>query len=212
MFWNASNKRDRIHTSQEHVFSVNNILKATVNVNEFLDVLEQKLTSLHCLFCEKIFKDRTSLKDHMRKKQHKKINPKNKEYDRFYIINYLELGKTWEDIQNENEVEENELRTDGSADEDDWSDWKGDLPPSVCLFCEASFPVTGEVIQHMKDKHSFDFLTIKRSLDVQEKLCEVPRELSFKNGRLGTYDEGTTLHLTRRQNCVGSASTLFSNL
>jgi len=25
----------------------------------------------------------------MRKKQHKKINPKNKEYDRFYIINYL---------------------------------------------------------------------------------------------------------------------------
>ena len=25
----------------------------------------------------------------MRKKQHKKINPKNKEYDRFYVINYL---------------------------------------------------------------------------------------------------------------------------
>ena len=32
----------------------------------------------------------------------------------------------------------------------DWSDWKGDLPPSVCLFCEASFPVTGEVLQHMR--------------------------------------------------------------
>ena len=45
--------------------------------------------SLQCLFCEKLFKDRTVLKDHMRKKQHKKINPKNKEYDRFYIINYL---------------------------------------------------------------------------------------------------------------------------
>ena len=29
MFWNASNERDQIHTSQEHVFSVNNILKAT---------------------------------------------------------------------------------------------------------------------------------------------------------------------------------------
>ncbi len=25
----------------------------------------------------------------MRKKQHKKINPKNKTYDKFYIINYL---------------------------------------------------------------------------------------------------------------------------
>lgn len=45
--------------------------------------------SLQCLFCEKLFKDRTALKDHMRKKQHKKINPKNKEYDRFYVINYL---------------------------------------------------------------------------------------------------------------------------
>ena len=29
MFWNASNEKDQIHTSQEHVFSVNNILKAT---------------------------------------------------------------------------------------------------------------------------------------------------------------------------------------
>lgn len=45
--------------------------------------------SLQCLFCEKLFKDRRALKDHMRKKQHKKINPKNKEYDRFYVINYL---------------------------------------------------------------------------------------------------------------------------
>ena len=29
------------------------------------------------------------LKDHMRKKQHKKINPQNKVYDRFYVINLL---------------------------------------------------------------------------------------------------------------------------
>lgn len=32
----------------------------------------------------------------MRKKLwHKRINPENKEYDRFYIVNYLEPGKTW---------------------------------------------------------------------------------------------------------------------
>ena len=42
-----------------------------------------------CLFCEKSFKDKASLREHMRKKQHRKINPKNKEYDRFYIINYM---------------------------------------------------------------------------------------------------------------------------
>ena len=45
--------------------------------------------SLQCLFCEKTFKDRPTLRDHMRKKQHKKINPKNKEFDKYYLINYL---------------------------------------------------------------------------------------------------------------------------
>lgn len=86
----------------------------------------------------------------MRKKQHKKINPKNKEYDRFYVINYLELGKTWEDIQNEIEEEEDVDSKTDKSDEDDWSDWKGDLPPCVCLFCESSSPATNEILQHMK--------------------------------------------------------------
>lgn len=45
--------------------------------------------SLQCLYCEKVFRDKNTLKDHMRKKQHRRINAKNKEYDKFYIINYL---------------------------------------------------------------------------------------------------------------------------
>ena len=44
---------------------------------------------LICFYCEKKFKDRYVLKEHMRKKQHKQINPKDKNYDRFYVINYL---------------------------------------------------------------------------------------------------------------------------
>lgn len=46
-------------------------------------------SSLQCLYCEKVFRDKNTLKDHMRKKQHRRINAKNKEYDKFYIINYL---------------------------------------------------------------------------------------------------------------------------
>ena len=46
-----------------------------------------------------------TLKDHMRKKGHKKINAQNKVYDRFYVINYLELGKTWEEVQGEEDRE-----------------------------------------------------------------------------------------------------------
>ena len=79
--------------------------------------------SLLCLYCEGVFKDRITLKEHMRKKQHKKINPNNTEYDRyiyiyiyiqslyttapqsippsiirFYVINYLEAGRTWQEV------------------------------------------------------------------------------------------------------------------
>ncbi len=41
----------------------------------------------------------------MRKKQHKKIDGHNHTYDRFYVINYLELGKTWEEVQAEDDRE-----------------------------------------------------------------------------------------------------------
>jgi hypothetical protein len=34
----------------------------------------------------------------MRKKQHKKINPNNTEYDRFYVVNYQESGRGWREI------------------------------------------------------------------------------------------------------------------
>jgi hypothetical protein len=45
--------------------------------------------SLQCLYCEKTFRDKTVLKEHMRKKQHRKINSKNHIYDKYYVINYL---------------------------------------------------------------------------------------------------------------------------
>lgn len=63
------------------------------------------LISLQCLYCERTFRDHTTLKEHMRKKLHKKINPKNKSYDKFYVINYLEFGKSWEDVQSEDDRE-----------------------------------------------------------------------------------------------------------
>ena len=63
--------------------------------SDLLDLLERRLNDLVCIFCEKIFKNRDVLKEHMRKKSHKKINPRNEAYDKFYIINYLEFGRTW---------------------------------------------------------------------------------------------------------------------
>ncbi|EEC06606.1 hypothetical protein IscW_ISCW003729 [Ixodes scapularis] len=46
--------------------------------------------TLLCLYCEKTFKDWQTLKEHMRKKQHKHINPKNSAYDKYYVVNYAD--------------------------------------------------------------------------------------------------------------------------
>lgn len=93
--------------------------------------INSSVLSLQCLYCEKTFRDKTTLKDHMRKKNHRRINASNQEYDRFYVINYLvkesdsdlgfcltsgisvdllcwlfqELGKTWEEVQSEDDRE-----------------------------------------------------------------------------------------------------------
>lgn len=63
-------------------------LSKGIAVTEYVVMLHRLL----CLYCEKTFKDRFTLKEHMRKKLHKKLNPNNKEYDEFYLVNYLVGG------------------------------------------------------------------------------------------------------------------------
>lgn len=138
------------HMTTEHNFNVghpDNI----VNVREFLDLIESKMEDLQCLMCENKFKDKVSLKEHMRKKIHRKINPKNKEYDKFYIINYLEFGKNWEKIHEEPADE---------RVEDDWSGWQEKLPCGTCFFCKESDVGVSTIYDHMQERHGFDFLRI----------------------------------------------------
>ncbi|XP_051482531.1 zinc finger protein 277 isoform X2 [Apus apus] len=110
---------------------------------------------LQCLYCEKVFRDKNTLKDHMRKKQHRRINAKNKEYDKFYIINYLEFGKSWEEVQSEDDRE----LLDNL--EEDWSDWEEHPVCAVCLFCEQQADTTEKLYLHMQKSHGFDFPKIK---------------------------------------------------
>ncbi|KAE8615852.1 hypothetical protein XENTR_v10008639 [Xenopus tropicalis] len=119
---------------------------------------EFKGNSLQCLYCEKSFRDTNTLKDHMRKKQHRRINAKNHEYDRFYIINYLELGKSWEEVQSEDDRDLVDSKTE------DWSDWEENPISAVCLFCENQEDTTEKLLCHMKDSHQFDLLKIKLNL------------------------------------------------
>ena len=145
------------HMNVDHSFNIghpDNI----VNVRELLDEIQTKLDNCQCLFCENYFRDRVTLREHMRKKGHRRINPENKGYDKFYMINYLELGKNWQIMQSESE------RLDGNSD--DWSGWSEECQKAYCFFCSESFEVADKVYKHMKEKHDFDFLFLRQEMQL----------------------------------------------
>ncbi|KAL1130611.1 hypothetical protein AAG570_011853 [Ranatra chinensis] len=120
-----------------------------VYIDKFLSIIEAKIDNLQCIFCEKFFKDRAVLKEHMRKKQHKRVNPNNKLYDQFYMINYLEADSR---LKNK--------RRDSFDGEDpcDWSDWEENFQVSiVCLFCEEVSNSWEDVMYHMNQIHRFQY-------------------------------------------------------
>ncbi|XP_035521769.1 zinc finger protein 277 [Morone saxatilis] len=146
------------HMAREHSFSIG-LPDNIVYCNQFLDTLQRKLDNLQCLYCEKTFRDKTTLKDHMRKKAHRRINASNHEYDRFYVINYLELGKTWEEVQSEDDRE--------LAEDDDWSDWQAHPVSAVCLFCEHQSETMEQIYTHMKEAHGFDLHKLRTELNLR---------------------------------------------
>ena len=163
------------HMAFFHNFSVgqpNNL----VFVRELLDLLEERLRKLVCIYCEKTFKSRDVLKEHMRKKMHKKINPKNQTYDKFYMVNYQQFGQKWGgDGQTQHVIDEDETVTgfdvarkavseplDDCGDEDaSWEDWKGERGGAVCLFCPALYTEPADLLTHMTSIHDFDFQDVR---------------------------------------------------
>ncbi|KAJ8249787.1 hypothetical protein COCON_G00230030 [Conger conger] len=148
------------HMAKEHSFNVG-LPDNIVYCSDFLNALQAKLDGLQCLYCERTFRDKVTLKDHMRKKQHRRINAKNHEYDRFYVINYLELGKTWEEVQSEDDREMAEDQ------DDDWSDWQAHPVRVVCLFCEHQSETMDKIYAHMQESHGFDLQKLKAELDLR---------------------------------------------
>ncbi|XP_054275108.1 zinc finger protein 277-like [Macrosteles quadrilineatus] len=136
-----------------------------VFIDELINKLHEKIERLQCFYCEKVFKDRNVLKEHMRKKSwHKRINPENKEYDRFYIVNYLEAGKTWKEHQG---VEARDLSSNEDAE---WSDWTEDTGDAiVCLLCHHSDNSWDDVNTHMLS-HGFHYEQLTNGLDFYQQV------------------------------------------
>ncbi|KAI8323513.1 hypothetical protein GQ54DRAFT_237938, partial [Martensiomyces pterosporus] len=170
------------HGYREHNFNIG-LPDNLVNVDEFLHILESKLASLQCLYCEKTFTSPAVLRKHMRKKKHFKISARNRLYDRFYVVNYLEPGKSWEAIENE--------KADSDAEEadrkdDSWADWddKADLP-AQSLFDDHVSATSGECWEYMKTEFGFDIHRVRadRDLDFYKTvaLVNIIRRSTAKN-------------------------------
>ena len=141
------------HMNDNHNFNIGHP-DNLVYVEKLMTSLHDKMNKLLCLFCDKTFRNRHILKEHMRKKQHKRINPYNNTYDQYYVVNYLEIGKTWEDIQSENESE-----TELHHMAEGWNELTNRVSDlSTCLFCLYGNE-SSAVFNHMKKVHTFDFET-----------------------------------------------------
>ncbi|XP_046609624.1 zinc finger protein 277 isoform X1 [Neodiprion virginianus] len=143
-----------------------------VFVDELLDMLQNNVEKLICFYCEGVFKDRNTLKEHMRKKLHKTLNPADKKYDKFYVINYLEPDRNSQ--QKQNCVDDSEDPTGFTSGSDDgenaWSDWDGESVDAVCLFCPYNNRDFANILSHMISKHQFNFEEVTKDCDFYQRV------------------------------------------
>ncbi|KAK0413968.1 hypothetical protein QR680_007085 [Steinernema hermaphroditum] len=154
-----------------------------VFVSEYIDHLKEKLVRNECIYCEKTFADRSTLMDHMRKRNHREVNPKNNYYDKFYIINYLELGKRWLDVLAEDFEDTMPTFEDSDEEEEEnsWHEWQEDNIDEgqtrvLCLFCDESYDEATELLDHLKDAHKFDLLKI-----IADEKMDIYNRMKFLN-------------------------------
>jgi hypothetical protein len=150
-----------------------------VFVNEYLDYLRDQLTRNECIYCEKVFADRNVLMDHMRKRNHREVNPKNRWLDRFYVINYLEVGKRWLEVLAEDFEDTMPAFQDSDEEEEDleWHEWQEDNTDEdqlrvICLFCDDSHDKVQGLLHHLNEAHKFDLIGYieKEKLDVYGRM------------------------------------------
>lgn len=184
-----------------------------IYIDELIGKVQSNLENLICLYCEKVFKDRATLKEHMRKKAHKRINPNNKSYDKYFLQNYKFVENS-QQTRNQHKhhkkskqnnpppttsqrTRSSSQRTADSVDfeqrfahksedsDSDWSDWNGDDEPVQPLNCLYC------------QQQSKDFSIFKQHLLQEHK---VDFDESVKG--LNFYQKVKVVNYIRRQVCL----------
>uniref|UniRef100_A0A1A9X2H0 C2H2-type domain-containing protein n=1 Tax=Glossina brevipalpis TaxID=37001 RepID=A0A1A9X2H0_9MUSC len=186
----------------EHLFSKHFLQlgkpENLVFIDEMIAKVANNLEKLICLYCEKVFKDRATLKEHMRKKGHKRVNPNNRSYDKYFLENYRSTTqvhdkkhlsypqKRKQKLTNKNQDGETScpLKDDESIDfkqniihhseedsDSDWSDWNGEsLQTLTCLYCTEQCKDFTIFKQHVLAKHSLDFDDCLKGLNFYQRI------------------------------------------
>jgi DNA-directed RNA polymerase subunit N (RpoN/RPB10) len=130
-----------------------------VYIPEFVSILRGQLESLRCIHCSEVFQSAKQLRAHMMKKPHTKI-PDRPIYDRYYMVNYLEPGKTWHEVQGESDGDD-----DGSLEEGlrDFAD-DVEFDATKCLVCDEIAPTPDECCAHMANFHQFQLDGVRKAV------------------------------------------------
>ncbi|XP_053610960.1 zinc finger protein 277 [Plodia interpunctella] len=153
-------------------------------IDELIDTVSSKLENLKCIYCEGLFKDRIILKEHMRKKGHKRINPDNKEYDKYFLVNYLgdkqkpknstKLNSKYRPTQStaHRAPQKPDYDNDSNVDSDpDWSEWMEENGPLItCLLCDSTEMEYDNILKHMEKQHEFSFTDFTKGLNFYHKI------------------------------------------
>lgn len=116
----------------------------------------------------------------MRKKGHKRINPDNKEYDKYFLVNYvgdsqskLKHSKPKNPYKKKSKPQnQTDCDHDSNADSDpDWSEWTEENGPQItCLLCEHMDTEYENILDHMEQKHEFSFTKVTSGLNFYHKV------------------------------------------
>jgi uncharacterized C2H2 Zn-finger protein len=134
-----------------------------VFIGELSDYLRKLIANHQCYHCYKKFGNATQLRNHMKKKPHSKI-PAERKFDRYYMVNYLEEDRKWQDIEREGESDDDDEGLDNIDEERIEEFDEPEINETTCLICEEVFSTPTECIKHMLNAHRFKFEEIRKTL------------------------------------------------
>lgn len=130
-----------------------------VFIGELVAWLRSQLENNTCIHCGQRLPNQRQLRQHMKKRPHDKI-PNQKQFDRYYMVNYLEQGSKWQDIEREGDGDDEE----GVTLEEGLKDWddETEIIETKCLICDETIADPDECVRHMAMVHGFRMEDVKK--------------------------------------------------